>query len=138
MRLLVPLDGTDHAEAALPAARVLARAMAGSIVLARVIHPSASAEVSRHHHAEAEQGLAAVRDELLREDLDVKLVIQASAPAEQIVDAVRATGADVIVMATHGRSGLERAFAGSVAEQVIGESPYRCCCSSRAASASRR
>lgn len=44
-------------------------------------------------------------------------------PAERIVRAAKANHADLIVMGTHGRSGLAKLFLGSVAERVVGTAP---------------
>jgi nucleotide-binding universal stress UspA family protein len=44
-------------------------------------------------------------------------------PAEQIVRAARAKHADLLVVGTHGRSGLNRLFIGSVAQRVIASAP---------------
>jgi len=53
----------------------------------------------------------------------VEVRVRTGHPAAEIVAAARATSADIIVMATHGRVGLQRAFAGSVTEHVIAASP---------------
>jgi nucleotide-binding universal stress UspA family protein len=44
-------------------------------------------------------------------------------PAEEIIRAIQKSGAELIVMATHGRTGLHRLLMGSVAEQVMRKSP---------------
>jgi nucleotide-binding universal stress UspA family protein len=44
-------------------------------------------------------------------------------PAEEILAAIKATSADLVAMATHGRSGIGRALLGSVAESVLRASP---------------
>jgi nucleotide-binding universal stress UspA family protein len=45
--------------------------------------------------------------------------VEASSPTEQIVEAVSRTGADLIVMCSHGRSGVARVLLGSVAAKVL-------------------
>ncbi len=50
-------------------------------------------------------------------------VVAAENTAEAIVDRARRSGADIIAMGTHGRSGLARALLGSVAEDVVRRSP---------------
>lgn len=49
--------------------------------------------------------------------------LEEASPAEQIVEAANRAGADQIVMASHGRSGLARMFVGSVAKEVLERSP---------------
>jgi nucleotide-binding universal stress UspA family protein len=51
--------------------------------------------------------------------VDVSWEVRNGRPDEEIVDAARASGADLIAMSTHGRSGLGRLLFGSVAEQVL-------------------
>jgi nucleotide-binding universal stress UspA family protein len=117
-RILVPIDGTPQASAALPAARTLARATGASVVLVRVSKSASAAE-----RAAAEKATVAVRDELAGSDLQVDTLMRSGDAAEEIVAATQAASADLIVMATHGRTGLRRAFAGSVTERVLANSP---------------
>jgi nucleotide-binding universal stress UspA family protein len=49
----------------------------------------------------------------------VKIVIGEGKPGQQIIEVAREEGCDLIVMSTHGRSGLRRAFLGSVASYVV-------------------
>ena len=114
-RILVPIDGTPQASAALPAARTLAKATGASVVLVRVSRSASDAA--------AEKATAAVRDELAGSDLQVDILMRSGDAAEEIVAATQAASADLIVMATHGRTGLRRAFAGSVTERVLANSP---------------
>jgi nucleotide-binding universal stress UspA family protein len=122
-RILVPLDGTPGASAALPAARTLARATDAAVSLVRVTELTPDADRHRQQMADAQKATSAVSDELMRSGLRVETLIRTGDPAQEICEAARAAGADVIVMATHGRSGVQRAFAGSVTERVIGSSP---------------
>ena len=114
-RILVPIDGTPQASAALPAARTLAKATGASVVLVRVARSASDAA--------AEKATAAVRDELAGSDLQVDILMRSGDAAEEIVAATQAASADLIVMATHGRTGLRRAFAGSATERVLANSP---------------
>lgn len=52
-----------------------------------------------------------------------RAMVRVGAPAEQILAAAEEVGADLIVMSTHGRSGVAHALMGSVAERVIQRSP---------------
>jgi nucleotide-binding universal stress UspA family protein len=67
--------------------------------------------------------LAAVERELGGAGLDATSVVRDGDPAAQIVAEARDAGADLVVMATHGRSGLARALLGSVADQLLRRSP---------------
>ncbi|HEX5501486.1 MAG TPA: universal stress protein [Thermomicrobiales bacterium] len=113
-QVLVPLDGTPQATAALPVAQRLARATGAAVTLARFTRPGAPAAAG--DIATAAAGLAAAG---LRADTVVApLPAKGTAPGE-IVAAARGRGADLVVMATHARSGLARLRKGSVAEQVL-------------------
>jgi nucleotide-binding universal stress UspA family protein len=70
--------------------------------------------------SEAETYLTGVRARLVQSGLDaVDTSVWYGPPAEAIVDAARFRGADLIVMSSHGRSGLGRLVLGSVAETVL-------------------
>lgn len=122
-RILVPLDGSPAAAAALPAARTIACAVDASIELVRVIEPSRDAEESREMLAAAQHNVWAVSDELVRGGVRVSTDVRSGEPGDAIVEAAKSAGADLIVMATHGRSGLQRAIVGSVTQRVLGKSP---------------
>jgi nucleotide-binding universal stress UspA family protein len=53
------------------------------------------------------------------DDLKVTIVVESGAPGEVIVDYARRVNADLIVMATHGRTGLRHLVLGSVAQKVV-------------------
>jgi nucleotide-binding universal stress UspA family protein len=112
--ILVPLDGTASAATALPLARSLAKVNDASLVLIRCVPAD-------HSVGEAEHYLQSVASEL--SDCSVRRVVRHGSPAEELVSAIRDEAADLVVMATHGRVGLQRALLGSVAEHVVKASP---------------
>jgi nucleotide-binding universal stress UspA family protein len=77
------------------------------------------AETSR---VDAEEYLAPVAVELRKKGVRVRTQVRRGQPSEEIVLAAHETGADLIAMTTHGRSGLGRLLFGSVAEAVLRES----------------
>jgi nucleotide-binding universal stress UspA family protein len=112
-RILVPLDGSDLAQQALTHALDMCRAFGATLVLLHVRDAhQGSAEASRRYlnftrRAYANSGVA----------------IELATPEGPVADAIIRTAdeqqIDVIVMATHGRSGLRRVVYGSVADQVL-------------------
>jgi nucleotide-binding universal stress UspA family protein len=124
-RVMVPLDGSPFAEMALPKAVELLSGPRATLILVRAAHAAArpgvdpvdaQAAVIR----EAESYLAAVAARLSEQGLTrILRSVWYSTAAKAIVDAARLRRADLIVMSTHGRRGLERAFKGSVAEAVL-------------------
>ena len=130
-RVLVPLDGSTFAESALPAARELAEALDGTLVLLQAIRqPEHALTADGRMVASVDQQLAAAREASLADLLDVArrlglepgrvtLEVRVGAPASAIVAASRAHQAALVVMATHGRTGLVRLVTGSVAGEVL-------------------
>lgn len=124
-RLLVPLDGSVKSESVLSEVEKLAAAAKAEICLIRVVYshfnglrvnPSAhQAKIVR----EAEQYLADVKNRLERKGFIVEgWVWYGHDPAKEILNHIQFFGTDLVLMATHGRSGLKRLLMGSVAEKV--------------------
>lgn len=149
MRMMVPLDGSDLAETALePAAQLCAALSAptqGELHLARVLRPPAVQEnnqpvvvtdTSNQVMADARAYLSSVEQRFQRGDLahlnlqvtasfafgtDVaEVLIEMAEDGEYLEDDEEVDGCDVIAMATHGRSGVERWTMGSVSERILG------------------
>jgi nucleotide-binding universal stress UspA family protein len=127
--LLVPLDGSELAERALPYATALASAGGGKLALVRVAlaPPPATldgatwVQEQSEAVAEAEQYLADVATRL-RTRVPVETSVPYGRAPSCIVDSITEMGADAVVMATHGRTGLKHLLVGSVAEAVIADS----------------
>lgn len=90
------------------------------------------AETMRGPHAEtladrietkAMDRVEAVGDELEERGYDVVKRTESGRPAETIVATIEAADADVVVMPTHTRKGLQRVLLGSVTEEVVRQSP---------------
>jgi nucleotide-binding universal stress UspA family protein len=132
------LDGSSLAEAALPLARGLAKALDGHIVLVGVIPPpgqliaeqsgAIGTYVGADHErleTEAKEYLEAILRSLAASGLDVEATVRHCKPAVEIGEVAHQHEAAAVVMATHGRTGLVRALLGSIAGQVLhlGTSP---------------
>ncbi len=130
-RLLVPLDGSEFAEAALPIAESLAMALRGSLLLLRVVRlPEApltedgmviayvDQELERLR-AEAKDYLAQVARRLTVGQGAVESAVRVGEPSDAIVAASQEFGASLVIMATHGRTGLSRLLLGSIADGVL-------------------
>ena len=124
-KILVPLDGSALAETAIPKAIELAQdAPAASLLLLRAAEaPAFSGDPIEAQVAvvrDAEEYLDAVAERVRAEGFEkftTSVWYGPAAPA--IVEAAQITKADLIVMSTHGRSGLGRLLLGSVAESVL-------------------
>src|SRR5579859_3580752 len=127
---VVPLDGSELAERALPYAVRLAHAGQGRITLVRVAlaPPSmtvdgAGWERDQREAIEAAEGYLAAVAEKFAAQAPVRTVVVYGRAAAQILDQVDRLEADGVVMATHGRTGLAHLLYGSVAETVLADSP---------------
>jgi len=124
-RILVPLDGSLLAEGAIQTAAGLARGSGGALVLLRAAeaHTLPGADPTDAQVAvvrEAEEYLTAVAARLGEEGVKgVETSVWYGPPATAIIEAARLQKGDLIVMTTHGRSGLGRLILGSVAESVL-------------------
>lgn len=125
-RIMVPLDGSSRAERVLPLAGNFAGACGAELVLLHVDRPGQGSvhpvpEVASHHaHEHAEATLGGVRDRLVAAGLSVRLLGRYGAdPAHEILEAAREVQADLLALASHGRTGLARWRFGSVADRLI-------------------
>lgn len=125
-RILVPLDGSALAESALPVAAQLTRALGGTLILFRAsdVPPSdvpLSVIEAQARQAQTYLAEVALRPELVGLQVETKTL--GGAAALNILDAVQEYQADLLVMSSHGRSGISRLALGSVAEHVIRHAP---------------
>lgn len=132
-RILVPLDGSALAEQALPLAIELAVGAQAELLLLHAVRPfGASAPGLRplHRppptidfpapgHTQALQRLHGIIERWHPHELAMLPVVTSGEPAQAIVETATQEQADLIVMATHGYSGVRRWALGSVADKVL-------------------
>src|SRR5579863_10446959 len=134
-RILVPLDGSEQAQHAIPVAARLARASGGSILLLQAISLTpglawsalepptlvqATIDADRARAAEYLARIAASRD-LTGIEITTEVITATAAPA--ILSTVHSQHMDTIVMGSHGKTGFKRWALGSVAQKVARHSP---------------
>jgi nucleotide-binding universal stress UspA family protein len=123
-RILVPLDGSEAAEAVLPYIERIAAATNASVLLfAAVDRPRdwgtytagdlKESDTKRSHISARSGRLTSATDN------DVEAEVVTSPPAEAILAAADKTHPDLIAMTTHGRSGVSRWVLGSIATKVL-------------------
>jgi nucleotide-binding universal stress UspA family protein len=124
--LLIPLDGSRLAEAALPPAAYLAEALGAWITLVHVIERDAPQEIHGEPHLTNPDQARAYLDNIAVNSFPAGLRIDrhvhtAEVPdvARSIVEHVGELGPDLIVMCTHGQGGLRTRLFGSIAQQII-------------------
>jgi nucleotide-binding universal stress UspA family protein len=136
-RIILPLDGSELSEAAIPAALELAKTLNLPVTVARVV-PTAQfsaagewsagyaggyAEVLEAVEGETKEYLAAKVSDLKRRGIarvDSKMFL--GDPAGHIVDLGREREGSLVIMSSRGRTGLGRAILGSVADRVVSSS----------------
>jgi nucleotide-binding universal stress UspA family protein len=126
---LIPLDGSMVAEGVIPFILQIAGPLGLDVNLLRVVTPSPPAgaveagavvlDNTDQLCAEAEAYLVAFATELRANGVRATMEVRRGEPVTEILAAVRDSKADVIVMTTHGRTGLGRLLFGSVAEAVV-------------------
>lgn len=127
--ILVPLDGTAYAEEALPYATALARAFDADLWLVRVADTTAVSEdpvssialwnEQRQMERESDTYLHALTDRLGDEGIRAHPQPLAGFIEDEILAYERKAEADLVVIATHGRSGLRRLGFRSLAERIL-------------------
>jgi nucleotide-binding universal stress UspA family protein len=130
-RILVPLDGSPLAEAALPPAVELADALDASIVLARVVgFPVQTAAIPEVDYSLVDRELTLAASEYLQSvkaragKRIVETHVLRGTPAEALTSLEEGEGIDLLIMTSHARAGLVRAVLGSVADRMLhGKAP---------------
>ena len=122
-KILCPIDFSDNSIAALDQAAKLARKSDALLYLMYVefIPMSSPAELANYVAVSTEPGKLRLKQIARKHLAGVRheLVVQVGRPAELIERAALDLDVDLIVMATHGRTGINRLFLGSVAEHVV-------------------
>lgn len=126
--IVFPTDFSTLSDAGLQHATVLAKDTGARLLILHVEEPPAAYGGGEMYYGIPEPNQEALRQMLANvkpSDPSVpyehRLVI--GDPATEIVEAAKQVGADMIVMSTHGRTGLGRLLMGSVAEAVVRRSP---------------
>ena len=131
-RILVPTDGSVGVERAVEHALDLAAAHGATVHAVYVVNSASFASLPMETswdgltdvlRAEGEAALDRVRKLGAEQGVHVEGVVRDGSPSQEIVMHANAVGADIIVMGTHGRGGIDRLLLGSVAERVVRSSP---------------
>jgi nucleotide-binding universal stress UspA family protein len=128
-RMLIPLDGSKLAEQVLPYARYLAKALSLPVELLEVVDPDALELLVNHDQgryldtllADKRTSSAHYLETMARsfEPVRVTCAVENGKAEEVIIDKAAADKDTLIVMATHGRSGIQRWMLGSIADKVL-------------------
>jgi nucleotide-binding universal stress UspA family protein len=130
--ILIPLDGSEAGESALPYVKELVQQRATSITLLRVIAPgqhvhtvgglsyfSFPEQMTQNMRAEATQYLEKVSGGFSGTKAVVRCEVRAGDSAQEIIRSCDVSGTQLVAMSSHGRSGIERWMLGSVSYKVL-------------------
>ncbi len=132
-KILVPVDFSGPSQKALRYARPFAEQFGASLTLIHVMEPiyyptdfgyvpMAPQEAEEQRLVELQRRLKQLGAEL-GATVSVQTVVRVGRAWKEIVDAAKAQGTDLIIVATHGYTGLQHALLGSVAEKVVRHAP---------------
>ena len=129
--ILVPLDGSERAEAILPHVEELARSIVAKVIFLQVRQSIPSligpevAYIDQYQMMldqlteESEKYLKKLQEEFSGKHIDADICVTQGPIVERIINVAGRESADLIAIASHGRTGLSRAFYGSVAAGVL-------------------
>ena len=129
-RILVPLDGSELAERALFPALALAEAMSAKLFFIRVaiplslnLDPKLGQRIIELRQDEAKRYLWSIQSRFSSSQADVETQVLVGRAARSIINFAQENEIDLIVMSSHGRSGVNRWIYGSVADKVLHNAP---------------
>jgi len=133
-RILVAVDFSEESRHALACAAAFAAKFDASLTLVHVVEPHFAPPDAQlpeltgtgsdaAEFAEAKLDLSALGEQMLGPCRVVETVVRAGLAFFEITEVAKALGADLIVVGTHGYTGIKRALLGSTAEKVIRHAP---------------
>jgi nucleotide-binding universal stress UspA family protein len=138
-RVLVPLDGSPPSEDALPIAVSVAQAYGAKVHLLRIVPtlttipgerasaarlvPTAAVASLEIEEAEAGKALEAVASRIRQGGTRASAVVGRGEPAQGVLEGALRIQTDLVIMATHGRTGLDAVLSGSVASRIAAKFP---------------
>jgi len=127
--ILVPLDGSKLAEAAVPVAASLAHTLAAPVTLLHIMEQDAPQEIHQDHHITQADEASAYLEQVVKRHFPPEVRVNSHVHTAAVKDvsssivehAMREFQPDLIVMCTHGQSGVRELLYGSIAQQVVAQ-----------------
>jgi nucleotide-binding universal stress UspA family protein len=133
-KILVPIDFSDYSKKALQYSVQFAKSFGAGISLIYVIEPAVypadfsmgqvavpAADMDLHERAKEE--LKNLADSEISDDVEVEIILKTGKPYVEIIEAATEIDSDLIIIATHGHTGVEHLLFGSTAEKVVRKAP---------------
>lgn len=132
--LLVPVDFSSFSDKALDYAVAFAEQFQAGIVLVHVVEPmvypenymtipAVSDDINGSLIKAADDKLATQRERINQDRVEVKVMTRLGRPYVEIVEVAKELNVDLIILATHGHTGLKHVLLGSTAERVVRHAP---------------
>lgn len=124
-RILVPVDFSNCSRKALDYARPFAKQFGAELILLHVMEPFVALSVPEmlpektEWSAERVQGTLEELRAMVSDDIASRAMVRQGSPHVEIVDVARELDVDLIILSTHGRTGLDHVLLGSTAEKVV-------------------
>jgi len=133
-RVLVPVDFSDYSKSALKYAVGFAKKFRAEMILIYVVEPViyppdfsmgqiAIPAVNAEWDKKAQEELDKLAQSEIPTEIKVTTIIKTGKPFVEIIDTAVEVDADIIIIATHGHSGVEHILFGSTAEKVVRKAP---------------
>lgn len=134
--ILAPLDGSKRAEKILPHVEALAQKFGATLVLMQVVDPAVTEaapydivpnydpEQAARLMDEAKSYLTKLKEQFQSKGIETKTVFESGSIVLSIIDVATREQADLIAIASHGRTGLARVFYGSVASGLLNRTDW--------------
>ncbi len=134
--ILAPLDGSKRAEKILPHVEALAQKFGATLVLMQVVDPAVTEaapydivpnydpEQAARLMDEAKDYLNKLKEQFQSKGIETKTVFESGSIVLSIIDVATREQADLIAIASHGRTGLARVFYGSVAAGLLNRTDW--------------
>src|SRR3990172_4754383 len=130
-KLLVATDGSEYSEAAIREAITMAKICSSKLYILSVIetnpeYEALAPQLVEKTETETRNYLDAVKVRAAKEGVECEAIVhQGEEPYAFIVDEAKKRKVDIIVLGSHGRTGLKRLLMGSVTARVIGHAPCK-------------
>jgi len=133
-KVLVPIDFSDYSKSALKYAVNFAKSFSAEIVLIYVVEPViyppdfsmgqiAMPSINAEWDVRAKEELQKLAISEIPGESVVKTIIKTGKPFVEIIETAKEENVDLIIIATHGHSGVEHILFGSTAEKVVRKAP---------------
>ncbi|MEW5746063.1 MAG: universal stress protein [Nitrospirota bacterium] len=131
MKILVAHDGSEQANKALREAATIAGKTGGVLNIVTVVPDLCLMEVSDNEcktiteslFSDAKGSMKKVADEIAARGIKAEILTKEGHPAERIIETIRETGADMVVVGAHGKHGAKKFLLGSVSSKVVEHAP---------------